>query len=400
MGTGPFARWMAAADDGVARPLNEDERGGNGLLSRMFPSIKPPPAYTGPDPVRWNPDGWKQAADPEKNPEAAADEKAALALFEQGKLAEAETEFTRIAKKRKETPWGEKAQYYAAECQFQRGNYVAAHTSYEKLFADYPGTDYIDKLVKREFAIADIWFKAGDPKAPPEMREKWNDRFTGRLPLIGVHDHAIQATEHVQHHDPGGPLADDAVMRLADYYYDQRNWELAAFHYDQLTSDPAFVKSPFIQRAQLASIDSKIKGYLGPEYDATGLEEAKVSIRRTMELFPERQASTTDTLFHTLDVIREEEVKRAFEYGEHYFWTRHLSGAEYYFGMIPARWPQSPYAAKAKKKLAIIAKMPRKQTLPSRMMGRPGAADPYANGMTAGNPGGMMNGGAGMPTSQ
>src|SRR5262249_16595134 len=137
------------------------------------------------------------------------------------------------------------------------------------------------------------------------------------------------------------------------------------------------------------------------EYDGTGLEEAKVSIRRAMEMFPERQASTSDTLFHTLDLIREEEAKRAFERGEHYLWTGHLSGAEYYFGMVPARWPQSPYAAKAKEKLATIAKMPRKQTLPSKIMGRPGAMDPFAGGMTAANPGGMMTGVGGVaPTGQ
>jgi TolA-binding protein len=395
-GVSPFARWQMANDTGVARGLNESERGGSGWLDRIWPSVKPPQAFTGPDPINWNPDGWKKAADPETHPEAAAEEKAALALFEQGKLAEAEKAFARIAKKRKDTPFGEKAQYYVAECQYQRGKLSAAHTSYEKLFADYPGSAYVDKLVKREFTIADIWFKAEDSKSPPEKREKWYDRFTGRLPFFGVNDWAIQAIEHARQHDPKGPLADDAYMRLADHYYDHRNWEMAAFHYDALINDPDQAKSPFIQRAQMQSIDAKMKGYLGPEYDATGLEEAKSTVRRTLDQFPERKASTTESLFHTLDIIREEEAKRAYEYGDHYLWTGHLAGAEYYFGMIPARWPKSPYATKAKDKLAKIAKMPRKQTEPSKIMARPGAIDPYANGISAANPGAMMNGGMGM----
>ncbi len=61
-------------------------------------------------------------------------------MFQQGKLAEAEKEFAKIAKNRKGTTYGENGQYYLAETQFQRKKYVDAHDSFEKLHADYPGT--------------------------------------------------------------------------------------------------------------------------------------------------------------------------------------------------------------------------------------------------------------------
>src|SRR5205823_2905549 len=126
-------------------------------------------------------------------------------------------------------------------------------------------------------------------------------------------------------------------------------------------------KSPLLQRAQLSSIDSKIKGYVGPEYDGTGLNQARELIKRTMATFPERPASTNESLYHTLDLIADQQAERAFVTGRYYRSAGKYTSAEYYFGMIPQRWPKSPWAAKAKVELAQLAKKPRKESLPSKI---------------------------------
>ena len=54
-----------------------------------------------------------------------------------------------------------------------------------------------------------------------------------------------------------------------------------------------------------------------------------------------------------------------------------VASAEYYFGKIPQRWPNSPWAVKAKTELAQLAKMPRKPSkFPARSSSRPGSNDP------------------------
>ena len=55
---------------------------------------------------------------------------------------------------KKGSPWGEKAQFWLAETQFRLQKYVKANDSYEILIKKYPGTDYVDKLVAREYQIA------------------------------------------------------------------------------------------------------------------------------------------------------------------------------------------------------------------------------------------------------
>jgi outer membrane protein assembly factor BamD (BamD/ComL family) len=388
--------WRQGTDASLSKGPTSDELNDNrNLMARwLAPKANPHanPEAINPSPLVLGSNGYKPMQSP-KNPEADAEFQAAERLYQQGKLEEAETLFGRLAKKRKGTPWGEKGQYYLAECQYQRGKLVPAHDSYERLVADYPGTEYLDKLVSREYAIAQKWLALSNNTAKAEERPPWYGRFNGDRPLLDTRGTALQALEHVRHHDPTGPLSDDAVLRIADEHMEQRDYESAALYYDQLTTDHP--KSPFLQRAQLAAIDARVKGYIGPEYDGAGLNQARELIKQTMATFPDRPAGQ-EKLYHTLDLINDQEAERTFSVGDYYQRTGRVASAEYYFGKIRQRWPKSPWSNKAKDRLAVLAKMPRKESKPSLInIGRT-AGDPFAsqggmNGMNGPN-GGMMNG--------
>jgi outer membrane protein assembly factor BamD (BamD/ComL family) len=284
---------------------------------------------------------------------------------------------------------GEKAQFYLAETQFQARKYVAANDSFQQLFHDYPGTEFLDQMVSREYALAQLWLAQHDPKAPPEQKLPWYSRFTGQQPLIDTRGMGLKALEHVRHHDPTGPLADDAVLQIADYHMAAGDYESAALYYDQLISDHP--KSPFLQRAQLAAIEARLKAYLGPDYDGEGLEKARELVKVTLASFPDRQASY-EKLYHTLDLINDQEAERTYRIGDYYRRIGKVASAEFYLGKIPQRWPSSPWAVKAKADLAKLAKLPRTPSKPSTILTQPGANDPY---LSAG-PMGPMGAGMGM----
>ena len=201
--------------------------------------------------------------------------------------------------------------------------------------------------------------------------------------MLGVSDYAIRVFEHVQQHDATGPLADDAAIRVADYKYEGGHWEDAAVHYGQFYTDHP--KSPFAKKALLNGIDAKVKSYLGPAYDYSMLEDARSQVKIVMEQFPDQDPKVLDKLYKTLDLVRAQDAERNYRIGSHYLYTGHVAAAEYYFGEIPIKWPKSPYSPKAKEQLAKIAKMPRKESLSSKIMTRPGSSDPYASGMSSGN---------------
>jgi TolA-binding protein len=408
----PFAQWRAGYDSGLAKKITPEEKQASSLetveeprtlLARWLSPKGSDVSTDGKDTddasklpnskssstLVLGSDGWRPMLKPKANPVAEKEIADAKKLFQQGQFAEAEKAFEKTAKNRKGNHYGETAQYYLAESQYQQKKYVRANDSYEKLIADYTGTDFLDKIVSREYAMAQMWLAQSDPKAKPEQKLPWYSRFTGEQPVLDTRGTGLKALEHVRHHDPAGPLADDAVLQIAEYHFAAGDYESAAMYYDQLISDHP--KSPFLQKAQLASIDSRIKAYMGPEYDGAGLEKARELVKETMRSFPDRQASY-ENLFHTLDIINDQEAERTYTVGEYYKRTGKVTSAEYYFGKIPQRWPNSPWAVKAKSELAQLAKLPRKESLPSKIMTSPGSSDPY---FSAGG-GGMGMGGMGM----
>jgi outer membrane protein assembly factor BamD (BamD/ComL family) len=411
----PLAQWRAGYDSGLSKKITPEEKQAassekveqpHTLLERWLnPKGSTPgsdqdkddgpkvPNKNSSSTLVLGSDGWRPMLKPKTNPEAEKEIAEAKKLFQQGKLAEAESAFARIAKNRKGNHYGETAQYYAAECQYQQKKYVRANDSFEKLFADYPGTEFLDKLVSREYSLAQMWLAQSDPKAKPDQRLAWYSRFTGEQPILDTRGTGLKALEHVRHHDPTGPLADDAVLQIAEYHAGSGDYESAAIYYDQLISDHP--KSPFRQKAQLAAIDSRIKAYMGPEYDGSGLEKARELIRDTMKSFPDQEASY-EKLYHTIDIINDQEAERTYTIGDYYRRTGKVTSAEFYFGKIPQRWPNSPWAVKAKTQLAQLAKQPRTPSLPSKIMTSPGANDPYYSAGAAGMGMGMGMGGMGM----
>lgn len=401
-GGGPLARWFGRDGSPAGGGRGADPVSDN-LLSRWVDQ-PPPTAPTLTDGgLELGEGGWAPRVRSEADAAVAAEFEAAEALFHRGDLDAAETAFARIVRKERSplprlfadvrlggpeagrSPWGMKALYYLGEIKFQQGDYVGAHDRFEELMKDYPGNNYLEQVVDREYRIGQIWLahlSGGEDAALP-----WHARFRGGLPFVDTGGHAVAALEHVRLNDYKGPLADDAVMAVADHYYRKGDFESAAYHYDQLIND--YPKSDLLQRAMLASIDSKMKGYIGPEYDGTGLAQATDTAHRTMELFPERQVSTdaNEDLHRTLDLVADQEAERAFSVGSYYRRAGRVISAEYYFGMIVSKWPRSDWADKARGQLVELAKLPREQSRPSTIMARPGGGDPYNQGVSPGSAG-------------
>jgi TolA-binding protein len=420
-GIGPMARWRMAHDEVISRPPSTDEVGDDrGPLARLFtPERAPKTVDTEVAPV-------SLPAPTRPDPETDAEFRSAVKMLREGKLAEAERILAKLDRRKnggvvpvtpgrigldsdnssgrlglfggarkRQTALGEEVLYYLAESQYRQGKLVAAEKSYATLAVTYPGSEHIPKVAAAEYAIAMEWLASLDPDAPTQKRATWADRINGYLPPIDVQNHALMVLEHVRHHDPKGPLADDAVKKIADFHFENGNYEEASVYYDELIEH--YPKSPLLLGAFVGSINSKLKGYMGPGYDGSGLTQARDLIRRATSTFPERDQATSDFLARSLDLINDQEAEIAFRRGEFYRRTGYPQAAELSYGEVRARWPQSEWAKKSQDQLALIAKAPRKAVLPSKIMTTPGSPDPYGDGLGSGS---MMNspGGNGSPT--
>ncbi len=124
----------------------------------------------------------------------AAQFQAALQSLRQGNLAEAERRFTRIAEDHPGTMMAEKGLYYLAECQFRARKFGEAHASYRRLSTAFPGTEYRDRLIEREYAIARIWLARSNPNPPPN--EKPPEPTRPKTPASIVGDLASALVAH------------------------------------------------------------------------------------------------------------------------------------------------------------------------------------------------------------
>ena len=187
------------------------------------------------------------------------DAQSAPELFRLGRFAEAEPQFAWIAAVRRGTSWGERAQYHLAECQYQQKRYFAAFASFERLHTEYPATGYIDDVVRREYEIAGLWMTQIDPETPADKKLPWFARLDGRLPLFATRKFALEALEHVRQNDPTGPLADDAAVKIADYYMKRHEFDTAAQYYAQVVAE--YPKSPLYLYARRAAFHARIRSY-------------------------------------------------------------------------------------------------------------------------------------------
>ena len=105
-------------------------------------------------------------AKPAKDPKAEAEFQAALKLFQQGKLAEAEKEFARIAKNRKGTPWGEDWPVLPRRDPVPAEEVRPRPRQLRDAAQGLSGDRLPGKLVSREYAIAQLWCIRMTPRPP------------------------------------------------------------------------------------------------------------------------------------------------------------------------------------------------------------------------------------------
>ena len=188
-------------------------------------------------------------------------------LFRQGKFAEAERQFAWIAAVRKGTTWGERSQYYLAECQYQQKKYTEALQSFERLNTDYPATDYRDQFVRREYEIAQLSITWTKPKV--RFAKNRGRLFHEEPPGANAEKLALRALDAVRHSDPTGPLADDATIQIADYHMFNCEYDVATAYYELFIAE--YRKSLFCPHARLAAVEARLRIYLLNHRDATGL---------------------------------------------------------------------------------------------------------------------------------
>lgn len=150
-----------------------------------------------------------------------------------------------------------------ADAKTAQGDDYKALYDYEAAIKGFPESQEFVLAVRRELDIA-IKYVYG-------MKRRWLG-----MRIMPAEDVGEELLVRTQERLPGSPEAERAGIELADYYYRNRDLKEAGEAYQLFVEN--FPKSQHAARAREMRIYANIAQFKGPNYDASGLTEAKLLI--------------------------------------------------------------------------------------------------------------------------
>lgn len=168
------------------------------------------------------------------------------------------------------------------------GNEYKALYDYEAVAKGFPESEEFNRALERELEIG-IKYVYGLRRIWLGVR--WSD----------ASDIGEELLARVAERSPGSKLAERAIIELADYYYRTRELKLAADTYGIFLAN--FPKSEYADRARRRRIEANVARFKGPNYDASGLNNARVLIEDYQAVDPgaAQRANLSDAMVARLE---------------------------------------------------------------------------------------------------
>lgn len=252
-----------------------------------------------------------------------------------------------------DSPLEEDALYMAGEANFFADRYQAAEDAYGLLIKKYPSTTRLDKVTNRRFAIGRYWElkHAENPHWPltPNATDKTR-------PLFDTAGHAIKIYERIRLDDPTGPLADDATMATANFYFVNRRFEDADYFYGLLRSE--FPKSEFQYPAHLLGLQAKLMKYQGPDYDGKPLAEAEELATQLVAQFPTELGRDRERIVKMQAEIKRGQATREFALAEYYHKGEYYGASKMFYENVARTYPDTELAQQSLAKIEQVRGQP------------------------------------------
>jgi len=275
-------------------------------------------------------------------------------LFQQGSYKKASKLYDEATDRAIDMRLKEDAMFMTAESYFFDDRYIKARDAYDLLASKYPSTRYLDRLIAREWSIAQYWehYESYSPDWPATPNG-W-DKTRPWFDTVG---HAIKTYENIRLNDPTGPRADDALMAEAGIYFRMKRYDDADYNYQLVRRE--YPRSEFQFQAHMLGLYSKLYKYQGDDYDGTALEEAQTLITQLRRNFAGQLSTQQRDELQTYSAnLNQELAARTMKMAKHYDGTKYYGSAKGYYAEVIRKWPNSEYAQEARERYKEIAPEP------------------------------------------
>jgi outer membrane protein assembly factor BamD (BamD/ComL family) len=188
-----------------------------------------------------------------------------------GDTVRAENLTTRWIERHTRHPMLPDAYLIRGDAKHLRGDEYQALFDYEYIARMFPGSEAFVTALERELEIARQY-------AHGRKRKLWG------LRVVSAGAEAEEILIRIQERMPGSQLGEQAGIELADMYFRRRNMPLAAEAYDLFIEN--YPRSEHVSKARRRLIYAHLASFKGPQFDISGLLEAKFRIEELQQVEP------------------------------------------------------------------------------------------------------------------
>lgn len=238
----------------------------------------------------------------------------------------------------KASPIRDRGIYLLGQANFQYGDRISAFYNFDEVLDYYPDSRYFYPSLERQYEIADQYLKG------------YKRRFLG-LPLMDANTEATEMLYRIQQRAPGSPLAEKALLRVADFYYSRAEYDLAGDAYAAYIR--SYPRSPLIPRVRLRQAFSALAQFRGIRFDSTPVIDARQQLLDLARAHP--QLAEEENVAALIERIDTALAQKLLVTADFYRRTHKPVASAYYYRYLMRQYPDSPEAQQAS---ALIKRLP------------------------------------------
>lgn len=251
-------------------------------------------------------------------------------LFKNKQYSEALLVFTTLRENYPPSKYSEDILYYQGECFFHLNQYSKAHDVFYAYFLDYPNTKRLSHLMEREYKIG------------ASFLEEEETEILG-LTLVDAREEGIRILKTLIKIYPHSEFSDEALYKIANYYFTIEDFEEAEKHYKELLEK--YLLSKWRPASMLQIAMTYRQRHRGTDYDEQWLKKAAHGFKQFLKTFPEDQQVPQAQEY--LKEMNNLLARKLFETAAFYEKTGAKRAAIRYYELSLKRYPESDFAQKA-----------------------------------------------------
>ena len=189
-----------------------------------------------------------------------------------GNFGDAYRDDVRWLKAHPDSPSFDRGLYLAAVALKGDLNLIRAFYYCDELLDEHPESVRYRDALTLQYEMADLYLNG------------LKDTLLG-LRIVDRDDAAIDMLFRIQNRAPGSPVAEKALLRTADYYWSDDQFDLAADAYDSYFK--AYPRSALVPQARLRQAYANLAQFHGPAFDSTSVLNARAQLQQLIVDYPD-----------------------------------------------------------------------------------------------------------------